>query len=160
MLLQTYSNLEYCANVLAVGTFNSALAIFEPHLKTEIVQLPSGHDSISDGAVQFALLSEPGSGKAQKRIEQPRRMAVAGKKLSIRLCALLWHTGMGSNLTCRLETKLQNISAIRYVDDHFALANNTKRFLVGSLEHLGGDFFKVFEVFMIWGDMLCAPRVV
>jgi len=34
----------------------------------------------NDGAVQFASVSEPGSGKARKRVEQPRRMAVAGKE--------------------------------------------------------------------------------
>ena len=32
------------------------------------------------GAVQFASVSEPGSGKARKRVEQPSRMAVAGKE--------------------------------------------------------------------------------
>jgi len=55
------------------------------------------------GAVQFASVSEPRSGKARKRVEQPRRMAVVGKKLSVRLCASRWHTGMGSNLIYGLD---------------------------------------------------------
>ena len=49
-------------------------------------------------AVQFASAGGLESARARKRFEQPRRMAVAGKKLSIRLCASRWHTGMGSNL--------------------------------------------------------------
>jgi len=35
---------------------------------------------VTGGTVQFASASEPGSGKARKRVERPRRMAVAGKK--------------------------------------------------------------------------------
>jgi len=35
---------------------------------------------ISDGAVQFASASGQGSGKARKSVEQPRKMAVAGRK--------------------------------------------------------------------------------
>jgi len=37
--------------------------------------------------VHIASAGEPESGEARKRVEQARRMAVAGKKLSIRLSA-------------------------------------------------------------------------